>query len=122
MPESISEAIAIILDASRSMFRKDYSPNRLGASIEGILNFIQMRTSQDSTSAFALIVVKSTAKKLIDLSDGANYDQFQQVLSEITCSGKSAMGEGAAIGVKLLIEDLRTNDVRVPRILVFSDG
>jgi uncharacterized protein YegL len=122
MPETIPEAIVIILDASRSMFKSDLDPNRLKASITGICNFIQLRENQGGNCAYALIVVKSTAKKMFDFADGAKYDQFQETLSQITCSGRSALGEGVALAIKLIIEDLRTNGARVPRILVFSDG
>ena len=108
------------------MFRTDSSPNRFGAAREGILNFVQLRANQDielgGNCAYSLIVVKNTAKKLIDFADGAKYDQIEEILSQITCSGKSALGEGVALGVKLIIEDLRTNGARVPRIIVCSDG
>ncbi|MCF2138800.1 MAG: VWA domain-containing protein [Candidatus Lokiarchaeota archaeon] len=126
MPETISEAIVFVLDASRSMFRSDYSPNRLDACKLGIIEFIQARLLNDSensgASAFGLVVVKSQAKKIFDFTDLAKLDEFSNYLPDLVCGGKSALGEGLGMAIKILIEDIRTNGARVPRIFIFSDG
>ena len=126
MPDMVSEAVVIILDASRSMYRSDYSPNRLEACKQGILNFISSRTENEEamggTTAFAFVVIKDNPKMIYDLIDGAKFNEFLKALNEIKCGGINTLGEGLGMAIKLLIEDIRTNGARVPRILLFSDG
>ncbi|MHA1475466.1 MAG: VWA domain-containing protein [Promethearchaeota archaeon] len=126
MPDMISESVIIILDASRSMYRSDYSPNRLEACKQGILNFINSRVENEAsmggTTAFSLIVIKNNPKMIFDLFDGAKFNEFLKVLNEIKCGGINTLGEGIGIAIKILIEDIRTNGARVPRVLLFSDG
>jgi len=126
MPDMISESVVIILDASRSMYRSDYSPNRLEACKQGILNFINSRVENEAsmggTTAFAFVLIKNNPKMIFDLFDGAKFNEFLKVLSEIKCGGINTLGEGIGMAIKILIEDIRTNGARVPRILLFSDG
>ncbi|MHA1672052.1 MAG: VWA domain-containing protein [Promethearchaeota archaeon] len=126
MPDMISEAIIFLLDASRSMFRTDYSPNRLNASKQAILDFIEARTNNDkdhgASSAFGLVVIRSTAEKVFDMADGANYGEFEEYFANLACGGTSALGDGLGLAIKILIEDIRTNGARIPRILMISDG
>lgn len=126
MPDMVSEAVVIILDASRSMYRSDYSPNRLEASKQGILNFISSRIENEDamggTTAFAFVVIKDNPKMIFDLNDGARFNEFLKALNEIKCGGINTLGKGLGMAIKILIEDIRTNGARVPRILLFSDG
>ncbi len=126
MPDMVSEAVVIILDASRSMFRSDYSPNRLEASKQGILNFISARIENEEamggTTAFSFIIIKNNPKMIFDLNDGARFNEFLKALNDIKCGGINTLGEGIGMAIKILIEDIRTNGARVPRILLFSDG
>jgi len=126
MPDMISESCVIILDASRSMYRSDYSPNRLEACKQGILNFISSRIENEAamggTTAFAFIVIKDKPQMIFNLFDGAKFNEFLKSLNEIKCGGINTLGEGIGMAIKILIEDIRTNGARVPRILLFSDG
>ncbi len=126
MPDMISESVVIILDASRSMYRSDYSPNRLEACKQGILNFIQSRIenedSMGGTTAFALVLIKNNPKMIFDLFDGAKFNEFLKVLNGVKCGGINTLGEAIGMAIKILIEDIRSNGARVPRILLFSDG
>ena len=126
MPDMISESIVIILDASRSMYRSDYSPNRLEACKQGILNFISSRVENEEamggTTAFAFIVIKDNPKMIFDLFDGAKFNEFLKELNGIKCGGINTLGEGLGMAIKILIEDIRTNGARIPHILLFSDG
>lgn len=126
MPDIISEAIVFVLDASRSMFRSDYSPNRLGASKQTILDFIELRSNNDQenggASAFGLIDVKTKAQKAFDVPDNAKLEAFAEYLSNLCAGGKSCLGDGLGLAIKILIEDIRTNGARIPRIVIISDG
>jgi len=126
MPDMISESVVIVLDASRSMYRSDYSPNRLEASKQGIFNLvksiIENEESMGGTTAFAFVVIKNNPKMIFDLFDGAKFNEFLKVLNEIKCGGINSLGEALGMAIKILIEDIRSNGARVPRILVFSDG
>ncbi|MHA1777819.1 MAG: VWA domain-containing protein [Promethearchaeota archaeon] len=126
MPDTIPEAIMFVLDASRSMFRSDYSPNRLGACEIGIVEFVQTRFLSDQenagSSAFGLVVVRSKSEKIFDFTDGAEVPEFSEFLGNLACGGKSSLGEGLGHAIKILIEDIRTNGARVPLIILFSDG
>ncbi|WP_371802256.1 VWA domain-containing protein [Candidatus Lokiarchaeum ossiferum] len=115
-----------MLDASRSMFRTDYSPNRLEACKSAILHFIQSRMTHDSvvgsSSAYSVVVISDAAKKVFDFTDSASYDQIASYFADLTCHGRSALGEGVGMAIKILIEDIRTNGARSPKIIIFSDG
>lgn len=123
MPDTIPEAIMFILDASRSMFRSDYSPNRLGACEIGIIEFVQTRFLSDQenagSSAFGLVVVRTKAEKVFDFTDGSKVPEFSDYLGNLACGGRSSLGEGLGLAIKILIEDIRTNGARVPVIVVF---
>ncbi len=127
MPDAVSEAIALVIDTSRSMFRRDYQPNRLGACKNALLKFVESRFENDESvggsTAFALIVFDSRARTIIDFPDGARYEQIKEALEkEVSCGGKSALGDGIGKAIKLLIEDIRSAGARIPRLLIFSDG
>ena len=51
----IPENLVICIDTSRSMFKKDFSPNRLSCCISAIKKLIKERFNLDSLSAFAII-------------------------------------------------------------------
>ena len=127
MPQDmISEAIVIVLDASRSMFRSDYSPNRLEACKQGILNFIRTRIDNEQSmggaTSFALILIQDSPKMIFNFLDGVRFDDFVKKLDNIKSGGINVLGEAIGMAIKILIEDIRTNGARVPRILIFSDG
>ncbi len=108
------------------MFRTDYSPNRLEACKTGILNFMQTRINHDgavgSSSAYSLVIINDAARKVFDFSDTASFDQFTTYFETLACHGRSALGEGVGMAIKILIEDIRTNGARSPKIIIFSDG
>jgi uncharacterized protein YegL len=126
MPDMVSESIVIVLDTSRSMYRSDYSPNRLEACKAGILAFVEARFNNDvemgGSSSMAFVTFNDSAQTVYDFPDDPRYEQFAEALETITCGGSSSMGEGIGKAIKLLIEDIRRAGARVPRILIFSDG
>ncbi len=108
------------------MFRTDYSPNRLEASKQGLLRYVLGRVNHDanvgSNSSFGLVIINKSAKKIFNINDNAKYDQFSQYFKSLKSHGTSALGESIGKAIKILIEDLRTNGARSPKILIISDG
>lgn len=101
------------------MARTDYHPNRLEACKQAILSFIKSRLNH-VTSNFALVTFGSKVKKVLDF---ANYvTPFEEALPDLTLGGRSALGDGVAMGIQILIGELRKVGAKVPRILIFSDG
>lgn len=120
MSERRSENIVICIDTSRSMFRTDYKPNRLVCSINAIKKLIKERLNVDSSSAFSIIKFSDNAEKLIDFT---NFEtELYEPLGSLSLGGKSALGDGLALSIKMVIEGLRKIMAKAPRILVISDG
>ena len=120
MAERVSENIVILLDCSRSMFKTDYTPNRLYCCINAIKALIKERFENDGRSAFAIINFSDQAKKVADFTNSE--DELFKALESCTIGGRSGMGDGIALSIKTLIGELRKVLVNFPRILVISDG
>ncbi|MHA1820659.1 MAG: VWA domain-containing protein [Promethearchaeota archaeon] len=122
MPEYESQNLAIILDASRSMFRRDYNPNRFEACKQGIINLVEKRMTDESKTGFALIYVGQEVKTLLDFGDYCSPDIIREKLDSIKIGGQSKIIDGIGLAIKLHIEDIRKAGAKVPRIVLFSDG
>ena len=126
MPELLPEAVIILLDASRSMFRADYEPNRLEASKLGIMNLIHSRHRKEAehggNSAFALATIQDVPHLLTNFNDYLSEEKIQEIIEQIFTKGESPLGDGIGFAIKTLIEDIRTSGARIPRIMIFSDG
>lgn len=120
MSERRSENIVICIDTSRSMFRTDYKPNRFTCSINAVKILIKERLSLDGSSAFSIITFSDNAEKLVDFT---NFEtELYEPLGSLSLGGKSALGDGLALSIKVLIEELRKIMAKAPRILIVSDG
>jgi uncharacterized protein YegL len=122
MPETQVENIVFILDASRSMYRRDYNPNRLEAAKEAILSFIRARRAEDAKSSFSLVIFGKEIKEIIKLSDYSDEDVFRSYFEEITPAGNSKISDAIGIAIKIHIEDIRVVGAKVPKIILISDG
>ncbi len=126
IPELVPESIILLLDTSRSMFRRDYSPNRLDACKHALMHFIQTRQDNEATlggsSAFALISIDTAPEIKINLDDYATRDIFEELFESCTPKGNSAIWDGFAFALKVLIEDIRHSGARAPHIIMISDG
>lgn len=120
MSARIPENVVICIDTSRSMYRTDYEPNRLEASKKALKELIKVRIEEDSSSAFAIVKFSNKADKVLDFTN--NTDQLYSVLDGLAFGGRSVMGEGLALSVKILVSELRKVGAKVPRILVVTDG
>ncbi|MHA1149857.1 MAG: VWA domain-containing protein [Promethearchaeota archaeon] len=120
MSERLAENIVIAIDCSRSMFRTDYQPNRLQSCITALKRLISHRIEEDEASAFAIVAFNDTAIKVVDFTNLVN--ELYEALDSLTFQGRSAMGEAIALGIKMIISELRKIAAKIPRILVVSDG
>jgi len=118
----IPENLVICIDTSRSMFRKDFAPNRLTCCISAIKTLIKERFNLDSLSAFSIIKYSNKAKKIIDFTTSNFENKFTEVLNSLNCRGYSAMGDALALSIKTLIAELRKIGAKTPRIVLISDG
>ena len=120
LSERHPENIVVCIDTSRSMYRADYTPNRLTCSIDALKKLISERLAQQTSSAFAIVNFSDKPKKIIDFTTDKN--KLFEVLDDLEVSGKSPLGEALGLSIKLIISELRKIAAKVPRILVISDG
>jgi uncharacterized protein YegL len=118
----IPENLVLCIDTSRSMFRKDFSPNRLNCCISAAKTLIKDRFNIDSLSAFAIIKYSNKPKKIIEFTTASFEDDLNKALDSLSCGGYSAMGDALALSIKTLIAELRKIGAKTPRIVLISDG
>jgi len=118
----IPEDLVICIDTSRSMFRKDFTPNRFTCCISAAKTLANERFNLDNLSAFAVIGYSDKAKKIIDFTTSSFGNNLNDALDSLTCGGYSAMGDALALSIKTLIAELRKIGAKTPRIVLISDG
>ena len=118
----IPENLVICIDTSRSMFRRDFNPNRLICSVSAVKTLISERFNLDKLSAFSLIEYSGKAQKIIDFTTSSFEKNLIEVLKTLNCGGYSAMGDALALSIKTLIAELRKISAKTPRIVLISDG
>jgi uncharacterized protein YegL len=118
----VPENVVICVDTSRSMYRKDYRPNRLVCCIKAIKKLIADRFNLDNSSAFAIVAFSDKAEKIIDFTTSAFKDELFSALNSLSIGGISSLGEGLALSIKTLIGELRKVGAKIPKILLLSDG
>ena len=62
------EDTIIILDTSRSMFRKDFEPNRMMAAKKALKDFVIAKNQIDDRDQFAIVTFSSEAKVLLEMT------------------------------------------------------
>ena len=120
--QRIPENIVVCLDTSRSMYKKDFPPNRLTCCTNAIKTLISKRFDLDSLSTFAIIKFSDKAEKIIDFTTSTYINNLNKALDSLKCGGYSALGDGLALGIKTVIAELRKIGAKPPRILLISDG
>jgi uncharacterized protein YegL len=118
----VPENIVICIDTSRSMYRKDYHPNRLASCIKAIRKVIEERLNLDPSSAFAIVAFSDRAETTIEFTTSAFKNELFTALDSLTIGGISSLGEGLALSIKTLIGELRKVGAKIPKILLLSDG
>jgi len=120
--QRIPENIVVCLDTSRSMYKKDFPPNRLTCCTNAVKKLINKRFELDSLSTFAIVKFSDKAKKVIDFTSSTYIENLNKALDSLTCGGYSALGDGLALAVKTVIAEMRKIGAKPPRILLISDG
>jgi len=120
--QRVPENIVVCLDTSRSMYKKDFPPNRLTCCTNAIKILISKRFDLDSLSTFAIIKFSDKAEKVIDFTTSTYINNLNKALDSLTYGGYSALGDGLALAIKTVIAELRKIGAKPPRILLISDG
>ena len=120
--QRIPENIVICIDTSRSMYRRDFSPNRLVSCVTAIKTLINERFNLDSFSAFCVVQFSDKPKQVVEFTTSSYANKLNEALESLGCGGCSAMGEALALSIKALIGELRKVGAKSPRILLISDG
>lgn len=120
--QRIPENIVVCLDTSRSMYRRDFKPNRLVSCINAVKTLVNERFNLDSFSAFSIIKFSDAAKKVVDFTTSDYVHKINDALDAFRCGGYSAIGDALALSIKTLIGELRKVGAKTPRILLISDG
>ncbi|MFX0104249.1 MAG: VWA domain-containing protein [Candidatus Hodarchaeota archaeon] len=118
----IPENLVICIDTSRSMFKKDFAPNRLNSCITATKTLIRERFSLDNLSSFAIISFASKPKQIIGFMNSSFVNNLNEALDTLKCGGYSAIGDALALSIKTLIAELRKIGAKPPRIILISDG
>ena len=120
--QRIPENIVICIDTSRSMYRRDFQPNRLSCCINAAKVLVSERFNLDNFSAFSVIKFSDKAKQVKDFTAPSYVHQLNEALDSLRCGGYSAMGDALGLSIKTLIGELRKVGAKAPRILLISDG
>jgi uncharacterized protein YegL len=103
------------------MYRDDYKPNRLESCKKAVNTLVKSRISSDSLTTFSILTFSDSVEKLIEFTNLK--DQLEESVEKIQIKGRgSVLGEAFAISIKMLIEELRKIEAKIPRILIISDG
>ncbi len=120
MPESKIEDTVILLDASRSMLRKDFKPTRLVIELQAAKNFIQSKLSIDMKDRISIITFGGITKKLIDFA--FEEQKLIESLKNVQISGRGFLHEGIAFALQVLVKELRKVGGKTPRIFIITDS
>ncbi|MFW9971205.1 MAG: VWA domain-containing protein [Candidatus Odinarchaeota archaeon] len=120
MPINKIEDTVILLDASRSMLRKDFKPSRLAIELQATKNFIQSKLSIDMKDRIAIITFGDVTKKLIDFA--FEEEKLINSLKKVQISGKGLLHEGIAFSLQLLVEEMRKVGGKTNRVFIITDN
>ena len=120
MPELKIEDTVILLDASRSMLRKDFKPSRLIVELQAAKNFIQSKLSIDMKDRVSIITFGEVTKKLINFAFEA--DKLVESLNKVQISGQGFLHEGIAFALQVLVKEMRKIGGKTPRIFIITDN
>ena len=114
------EDTVLLLDASRSMLRNDFKPNRLKVALEVATNFIQTKFMIDPKDRISIVCFGKNSKKLTPFS----YDKERLInsLKNIHITGKGVIHEAIALSLQIIVEEMRKLGGKVFRIFIISDN
>ncbi len=115
-----TEDTVICLDISRSMARKDFYPSRLEAAKEALTKFIRKKNDIDKDDRFALVTFATNAKIVQELTNDP--ELIITALKTIKPEGISSLGEGLAVALHVVSDQILKQGDNINRIVVISDG
>ncbi len=104
---------------SRSMFRKDFIPNRLSIALQTVRNFIQKKFILDPKDRICLISFGNITKKLSSFE--FEEEKLFKSLKKIHFSGKGSIHDAIAFALQLLVVEMRKIGGKIQRIFIISD-
>jgi Mg-chelatase subunit ChlD len=107
----------IIIDASGSMFSKDWKPSRLKAAQEAAKAFAERLMSEDPDAYIAVIAYGSCATLLIELTAARKLNRLFEAIDSISDLGSTNITAGLEIASHLL-ESNRS----LGQIVLLTDG
>ena len=120
MPELKIEDAVLLIDASRSMLRRDFKPSRLVVGLLAAKNFIQSKLSIDFKDRISIISFGDVTKKLIDFA--YEEEKLIESLNHLQISGNGRLHEGIAFALQILVEEMRKLGGKTPRIFIITDN
>lgn len=114
------EDTVICLDSSRSMARRDFKPTRLDAVKEALATFIRQKYDIDKNDRFALVTFSTNAKIVQELTNEP--EKILNAIKSVTPQGISSLGEGLAIALHVVSDQILKQGANVNRVIVISDG
>ena len=114
------EDVIICIDSSRSMFRRDFRPNRLDAVKNAVRMFIENKRDIDTNDRIAIITFNSEAKIIYELSN--DYAFLIDSLNNIQPKGTTGLGEGIAVANQLFVKEIQMLGEKLNRMIIISDG
>jgi uncharacterized protein YegL len=120
LPELKIEDTVVLLDASRSMLRKDFKPSRLVVELQTAKNFIQSKLSIDMKDRISIITFGGVTKKIINFA--FEEQKLIESLNKVQISGQGFLHEGIAFALQVLVEELRKIGGKTSRIFIITDN
>lgn len=115
-----TEDTVICLDISRSMARKDFNPSRLEAVKEALITFVNIKNDIDKDDRFALVTFATNAKIVQELTNDT--EQIINAIKSVSPQGISSLGEGVAIALHVVSDQILKQGSNINRVIVISDG
>ncbi|MHA1266221.1 MAG: VWA domain-containing protein [Candidatus Helarchaeota archaeon] len=115
-----TEDTVLCLDISRSMARKDFYPSRLAAAKEALITFVQLKHEIDKDDRFALVTFSTNAKIIQELTNDP--EQIINAIKSVTPQGISSLGEGLAVALHVVSDQILKQGANINRVIVISDG
>lgn len=111
------ENVVLCIDTSRSMCRRDYSPNRMEAAKKAALEFITKKNRADPGDRISIVTFSDIAVTEQALTNNA--EALEKTLERIGVDGASRMDLGLNLALGILAA---LHGERILRIVVLSDG
>ncbi|MFW9898204.1 MAG: VWA domain-containing protein [Candidatus Thorarchaeota archaeon] len=119
MQELKIEDTILLVDTSRSMMRKDITPNRLAVALYAVKNFIQTKFAIDPKDRISIISFGDVPKRLSPFSYDEN--KLFSSLKKIQISGKGSLHQAIALSLQVIIQEMRKIGGKIQRIFIISD-